>query len=163
MTDRPVLIAAGGTGGHVFPALAVAEKLQKAGVRVVWMGTRRGIESRLVPDAGLDIEWISVSGLRGKGVLKLLRAPIDIAVACFQAMLIVRRQNPRAVLGMGGFVSGPGGLIAWLLGRPLIIHEQNAVPGTTNRWLSRIASRVLEAVPRCVAPHPRCGGLYIVE
>ncbi len=147
MSERPVLIAAGGTGGHVFPALAVADKLQQAGVPVVWMGTRRGIESRLVPDAGLDIEWISVSGLRGKGVLKWLRAPYDLAVACVQALRIVRRHNPRAVLGMGGFVSGPGGLMAWLLGRPLVIHEQNAVPGTTNRWLSRIASRVLEAVP----------------
>ncbi|MEM7377548.1 MAG: undecaprenyldiphospho-muramoylpentapeptide beta-N-acetylglucosaminyltransferase [Pseudomonadota bacterium] len=147
MSERPVMIAAGGTGGHVFPALAVAEQLIQRGVPVLWIGTQRGIESRLVPEAGYEIDWITVSGLRGKGVLKLLRAPFDIAVACVQALAIIRRRNPRAVLGMGGFVSGPGGLVAWLTGRPLVIHEQNAVPGTTNRLLSRIASRILEATP----------------
>lgn len=142
-----IMILAGGTGGHVFPALAVAEKLSGAGAAVYWMGTRSGLEARVVPAAGYPIDWLSVSGIRGKGLLAKVKAPAMLGLACFQAFRILRRRKPDAVLGMGGFVAGPGGLMARALGIPLIIHEQNRIPGTTNRLLSRIANRVLEAFP----------------
>ncbi len=144
---RPVLITAGGTGGHVYPALAVARELQARQVPVVWMGTRRGLEARVVPGAGIPMAWLWVSGLRGKGLLAWLLAPLRVMIALSQALVIVLRYRPRAVLGMGGFVSGPGGLIAALLRRPLVIHEQNAVAGLTNRILSRFSRRVLEGFP----------------
>lgn len=144
---QPVLIMAGGTGGHVFPALAVAERLREHGVPVVWMGTRRGLEATLVPKAGIPMEWIGVAGLRGKGVGRLLAMPPMLGRALWQAGTILRRLRPRVVLGMGGFVSGPGGIAARSLGIPLVVHEQNAIAGLTNRWLARIADRVLEAFP----------------
>jgi UDP-N-acetylglucosamine--N-acetylmuramyl-(pentapeptide) pyrophosphoryl-undecaprenol N-acetylglucosamine transferase len=148
MTDpRPVLIMAGGTGGHVFPALAVADELKARGVPVVWLGTRAGIESRLVPQAGYPIEWMAISGLRGKHKLTLLFAPLRISMACWQALIILLKVKPRAVLGMGGFASGPGGIMAWLLQTPLIVHEQNAIAGLTNRILARFADVVLQAFP----------------
>ncbi len=158
--SAPVLIMAGGTGGHVFPALAVADALRERGVPVVWLGTRQGLEARVVPEAGIPVEWVSVVGLRGKGVVRLLRAPLIVAGACWQAWRILRRVRPRAVLGMGGFVSGPGGLMARLLGRPLCIHEQNAIAGMTNRWLARIAGTVMEAFPGSLpaARRARCTG-----
>ncbi|MCG6896613.1 MAG: undecaprenyldiphospho-muramoylpentapeptide beta-N-acetylglucosaminyltransferase [Thiocapsa sp.] len=140
-------IMAGGTGGHVFPALAVADRLRDQGMRVFWIGTRRGMESRLVPEHGFEMEWIRIEGLRGKGLGQLLRAPARIAVALGQSWQIVRRRRPSVVLGMGGFASGPGGLAARVLGVPLIIHEQNFVPGMTNQWLARIATHVYEAFP----------------
>lgn len=145
--SAPVLIMAGGTGGHVFPALAVADELRAADREVVWLGTQQGLEARVVPAAGLDIEWITIAGVRGRGVGTLLVAPFHIARATWQALGVLRRRRPAAVLGMGGFVAGPGGLAAWLTRRPLLIHEQNAVAGTTNRLLARIASRVFEAFP----------------
>lgn len=144
---RPVLIMAGGTGGHVFPALAVAERLRERGVPVVWMGTRRGLEATLVPKAGIPMEWIGVAGLRGKGVRRLLEMPLMLGRALWEAKTILRRLRPRVVLGMGGFASGPGGMVARGLGIPLVVHEQNAIAGLTNRWLARIANRVLEAFP----------------
>lgn len=144
---RPVLIMAGGTGGHVFPALAVAERLRERGIPVVWMGTQRGLEATLVPKAGIPIEWIGVSGLRGKGVHRLLEMPLMLARALWQAGAVLRRLRPRVVLGMGGFASGPGGMAARSLGIPLVVHEQNAIAGLTNRWLARVADRVLEAFP----------------
>ncbi len=144
---RPVLIMAGGTGGHVFPALAVAEELSARGVPVSWLGTRRGLESRVVPAAGYPLETVRVSGLRGRGLLRLLLAPFMLALALGQALLIVLRLRPLAVLGMGGFASGPGGVMAWLLRRPLLIHEQNSVAGTTNRWLAPLARTVMVAFP----------------
>jgi UDP-N-acetylglucosamine--N-acetylmuramyl-(pentapeptide) pyrophosphoryl-undecaprenol N-acetylglucosamine transferase len=147
MSAGPILIMAGGTGGHVFPALAVAQVLRSREREVVWLGTRRGLEARLVPPAGIPIEWIHVGGLRGKGAATLLAAPLALAWALWQAIGVLRRLRPSAVLGMGGFVSGPGGLAAWLLRRPLIIHEQNTVPGLTNRLLARLARVVLEAFP----------------
>lgn len=147
MSGRPIMIMAGGTGGHVFPGLSVAEALRERGRGVVWLGTRKGLEARLVPQHGIDIEWISVAGLRGKGVKGMLTAPFRAAFAVGQALRVLRRTDPAAVLGMGGFVSGPGGLAAWLTRRPLLIHEQNAVSGTTNRWLARFATRVFEAFP----------------
>ncbi len=142
-----VMIMAGGTGGHVFPALAVARELRQRGVDVVWLGSRGGFEVRVVLDAGFPSEWISIRGLRGKGVGQWLAAPFKILGAMLQAYRILRRNRPGVVLGMGGFVSGPGGVMARLLGIPLVVHEQNAIPGLTNRWLARIASRVLQAFP----------------
>ena len=147
MTGAPVMIMAGGTGGHVFPALAVAEELRGRAQPVVWMGTRKGLEARVVPAAGIEMECISIAGLRGRGAAAWLAAPFRIAVAILQALAAMRRRKPAVVLGMGGFVSGPGGVAAWLCRRPVLIHEQNAVAGTTNRLLSRIARRVFEAFP----------------
>ena len=144
---RPVLIMAGGTGGHVFPALAVADELRLRGVPVVWLGTRAGIEARLVPEAGYPIEWMSITGLRGKNAVTLLLAPVRLILACWQALAVLRRRKPCVVLGMGGFVSGPGGLMAWLLRKPLLVHEQNAIPGLTNKILARLATVVLQAFP----------------
>ena len=144
----PIMVMAGGTGGHVFPALAVAACLRDSGQPVVWMGTRAGIEARLVPQAGIPIEWLRIQGLRGKGLLARLQAPFKLVVACWQALLILRRHRPRAVLGLGGFASGPGGLMAWLLRIPLIVHEQNAVIGLTNRLLSRLARISYFAFPQ---------------
>ncbi|WP_415902922.1 undecaprenyldiphospho-muramoylpentapeptide beta-N-acetylglucosaminyltransferase [Neptuniibacter sp. QD29_5] len=145
-SDKKVaLIMAGGTGGHVFPALATAEKLQEQGVHVEWLGSRHGIEADLVPAAGLKLHSIEVRGLRGKGKLSLLLAPFKLLIALWQALTVVRSVKPDVVLGMGGFASGPGGLAAWLLRIPLIIHEQNAVAGMTNKALSKLAKKVLEA------------------
>jgi UDP-N-acetylglucosamine--N-acetylmuramyl-(pentapeptide) pyrophosphoryl-undecaprenol N-acetylglucosamine transferase len=146
-SKRPVLIMAGGTGGHVFPALAVAAELSARGIAVSWLGTRRGLESRVVPAAGYPFETLRVSGLRGKGVLRLLLAPFMLMTALLQALIIQLRLRPRAVLGMGGFAAGPGGVTAWLLRRPLLIHEQNSVAGLTNRWLAPLAQTVMEAFP----------------
>lgn len=147
MVAPRIIIMAGGTGGHVFPALAVADTLRARGVEVIWMGTRRGLEAELVPKAGYPIEWISISGLRGKGITNGLTAPFRLMLALFQALTALHRQQPVAVLGLGGFVSGPGGVGAWLQRRPLLIHEQNAIAGTTNRLLARLACRVMEGFP----------------
>ena len=146
-SKRPVLIMAGGTGGHVFPALAVAAELSARGIAVAWLGTRRGLEARVVPAAGYPLETMRVSGLRGKGVLRLLLAPFMLVVALLQALFIQLRLRPCAVLGMGGFTAGPGGVIAWLLRRPLLVHEQNSVAGMTNRWLLPFSCTVMEAFP----------------
>lgn len=153
MSDKqsPVLIMAGGTGGHVYPALAVAKVLQEQSVPVVWMGTRKGLEARVIPANDIAIEWLSITGLRGKGKLALAFAPFKLVLACLQALLILRRVKPRCVLGMGGFVSGPGGLMASVLGIPLVVHEQNAVPGLTNRKLAARANVVLQAFPDAFA------------
>jgi UDP-N-acetylglucosamine--N-acetylmuramyl-(pentapeptide) pyrophosphoryl-undecaprenol N-acetylglucosamine transferase len=134
-----VLVMAGGTGGHVFPALAVAEALRARGLEVVWMGTRLGLEARVVPAAGIPVEWITIGGLRGKGLVTRLLAPFKVGLAVLQALRIVLRVKPAVVLGMGGYAAGPGGLAAWLARRPLVIHEQNAIAGTTNRILARLA------------------------
>lgn len=142
-----IAIMAGGTGGHVFPALAVAETLRAQGVGVFWIGTRSGMEARLVPEHGFAMEWIEIEGLRGTGLGPRLRAPFKLAGAFWQAGRILRRRRAALALGMGGFVSGPGGLAARALGLPLTIHEQNVVPGMTNQWLSRIATDLFEAFP----------------
>ncbi|WP_210396742.1 undecaprenyldiphospho-muramoylpentapeptide beta-N-acetylglucosaminyltransferase [Motiliproteus sediminis] len=142
-----VLVMAGGTGGHVFPALATAHELQQAGYRIEWLGTAAGIEAELVPANDILLHRISVAGLRGKGKLGLLLAPFKLLRATWQALAVIRRVKPVCVLGMGGFASGPGGLAAWLQRVPLLIHEQNAIPGMTNRVLSRLATRVMEAFP----------------
>jgi UDP-N-acetylglucosamine--N-acetylmuramyl-(pentapeptide) pyrophosphoryl-undecaprenol N-acetylglucosamine transferase len=147
MTRAPVLIMAGGTGGHVFPALAVARALRHRQETIVWLGSAHGMETRIVPAEGIELETIRVSGLRRKGALAWLQAPWHLAVALLDALRVMRRRRPRVVLGMGGFASGPGGVAAWLLGRPLVIHEQNAVAGLTNRLLAGLAREVLEAFP----------------
>lgn len=144
---RTVLIMAGGTGGHVFPALAAARVLRERGFEPVWLGTQRGLEAKLVPPQQIPIEWITVGGVRGKGVATLLAAPFNLARAVWQSLQVMRRRKPVVVLGAGGFVSGPGGIAAWLTRRPLIIHEQNAVAGMTNKVLARLAQRVFEAFP----------------
>jgi UDP-N-acetylglucosamine--N-acetylmuramyl-(pentapeptide) pyrophosphoryl-undecaprenol N-acetylglucosamine transferase len=143
---RTVMIMAGGTGGHVFPALAIAGELE-ATRDVVWLGTERGIEARLVPAAGYPVEWIEVEGLRGKGFGRWLAAPLRLARAVAQARRALRRRRPNVVLGCGGFASGPGGIAAWMSGAPLVIHEQNAVAGLTNRCLAWLAARVAEGFP----------------
>ncbi|MBD8806501.1 MULTISPECIES: undecaprenyldiphospho-muramoylpentapeptide beta-N-acetylglucosaminyltransferase [Pseudomonas syringae group] len=145
--DANVLIMAGGTGGHVFPALACAREFQSRGYKVHWLGTPRGIENELVPQAGLTLHLINVTGLRGKGRLSLLKAPLMLLRALMQARKVVRELKPVCVVGFGGYVTGPGGLAAKLAGVPLIIHEQNAVAGTANRSLASFASRVCEAFP----------------
>lgn len=145
--SRTVMIMAGGTGGHVIPALAVARALQAQSRDIVWLGTRRGLEARLVPAAGIEVEWVQVRGLRHGGWRRWLLAPVQLVQALVQSIRAIRRRRPVLVLGMGGFVSGPGGLAAWLLGKPLIIHEQNAIAGLTNRLLSHLARGVYEAFP----------------
>jgi len=144
---KPILITAGGTGGHVYPGLAVARALQEQNIPVVWMGTEKGLESRVIPEAGIHMVYLSVSGLRGKGIFSLLKAPFELTKALFQSFMIMRKIKPAAVLGMGGFVAGPGGLVAALMGIPVVIHEQNAIPGLTNRLLSKVSKKVLEGFP----------------
>lgn len=146
-----VLIMAGGTGGHVFPALACAREFQARGYVVHWLGTPRGIENELVPQAGLPLHRIQISGLRGKGAAALFKAPFQLLRSLFQARRVMREVSPVCVLGMGGFVTGPGGLAARMAGIPVIIHEQNAVAGTSNRLLAPIAARVCEAFPETFA------------
>ena len=155
MSAPPVMIMAGGTGGHVFPALALARLLREQRREVIWLGTRRGLEARVVPADGFPIEWLSVGGLRGKGALTLLAAPFNLLRALWQALAIVRRHRPGVVVGLGGFVTGPGGLAAWLMRRPLVVHEQNAVAGFTNRCLAPLARAVLTAFPAALAGRPR--------
>lgn len=141
------MILAGGTGGHIFPAIAVAEELRSRGCELKWMGTRAGMEARLVPQENIEIEWLSVSGFRGKGWKAQLSVPFKLLAACWQAGRILRKFKPNVVLGMGGFVAGPGGLMAKILGIPLVIHEQNRIPGTTNRLLVKCSEFVMEAFP----------------
>lgn len=144
---KRIVIMAGGTGGHVFPALAVAQWFIDKGWDVSWLGTQKGLEAKVVPESGIEIDWLSVAGVRGKGLLSKVMSVFKLLKACGQAFNILRRRKPSVVLGMGGFVAGPGGLMAKVLGIPLVIHEQNRVPGTTNRLLSKFANQVLEAFP----------------
>lgn len=145
MSKPCIMIMAGGTGGHVFPALSLAAVLRERDCDIVWLGTRAGIEARLIPPTGIPVEWLEIGGLRGKGVATLLAAPLRVLRAVMQAVAAIRRHRPRVVVGLGGYVTGPGGLAAWLTRRPLVIHEQNAVAGFTNRVLAHFATCVLEA------------------
>ncbi len=137
------MIMAGGTGGHVYPALSVAEHLRNQGIEVVWLGTRRGLEARVIPVAGFQMEWLEIKGLVGTSWMRKLVMPWMLLRAVIQALGIMRRRMPDAVLGMGGFAAGPGGIAAWLLRLPLVIHEANAVCGVTNRLLAPFSKHML--------------------
>ena len=144
---KSALIMAGGTGGHIFPGLAVAEELRARGWRVHWLGAPASMEARIVPTHGFALETIDFSGVRGKGVMTLLRLPLRLARAFWQARAVVRRVKPDVVVGLGGYISFPGGLMARLAGKPLVLHEQNSVAGMANKVLARLASRVFTAFP----------------
>ncbi|MGO1462039.1 MAG: undecaprenyldiphospho-muramoylpentapeptide beta-N-acetylglucosaminyltransferase [Marinobacter sp.] len=158
--SRSFLMMAGGTGGHVFPALATARALEAEGHQVHWLGATGGMEEQLIGDTGIPLSLIHISGLRGKGKLALLMAPFRLMRALGEAFTIMRRIRPDCVIGMGGFVTGPGGVAAWLTKTPLVIHEQNAIAGMTNRILVRFAKAVLEAFPGSFGPDviTRCTG-----
>jgi len=149
-----LLIIAGGTGGHVFPALAIAEVLRHQGVTVTWLGTRQGLEAKVVPAAGIAFDWLTIRGLRRSGIVAWLLLPWRLAVALWQSWRVLRRRRPQAVLAMGGFVAGPGGLVAWLARTPLLIHEQNAVAGLTNRCLAWVADVVMSGFPQAFGAQP---------
>ncbi|ATM97185.1 undecaprenyldiphospho-muramoylpentapeptide beta-N- acetylglucosaminyltransferase [Yersinia frederiksenii] len=154
---KRLMVMAGGTGGHVFPGLAVAHHLIAQGWQVRWLGTADRMEASLVPKHGIEIDFIQISGLRGKGLMAQLTAPVRIYRAVCQAKKIMRDYQPDVVLGMGGYVSGPGGLAAWLCGIPVVLHEQNGIAGLTNRWLAKIAKKVLQAFPGAF-PHAEVVG-----
>ncbi len=145
------MIMAGGTGGHVFPALAVADCLKADGWRVVWLGARSGLEATVVPRHGHEMAWIRFSGLRGKGLAAKLLLPLNLLVAFWQSLRAIRAHRPDVVLGMGGYIAFPGGMMAALVGRPLVIHEQNSVAGLANRVLAGVADRILVAFPGALA------------
>src|SRR5699024_10445898 len=151
-----ILIMAEGTGGHVFPALACAEEFTARGYQVHWLGAGRGIENELVPAAGYSLHTLKVDGLRGKGLRSLLTAPFKLLAALWQAQRVMAKLKPVCVLGMGGYVTGPGGLAAKLSARPLVIHEQNAVAGTANRALATFATRICEAFPNTFKKRKNC-------
>lgn len=165
MSSRRFLIMAGGTGGHVFPALATARMLQARGHEVYWLGSRGGMEERLIGETDIPMSLIQVSGLRGKGKLALVMAPFRLVRALNQALAVIRELRPDCVVGMGGFVTGPGGLAAWLTRRPLLVHEQNAIAGLTNRILARFAKTVMEAFPKSFGAEvvTRCTGNPVRE
>jgi len=148
---RTIMIMAGGTGGHVFPGLAVADFLRATGWRVVWLGARSGMEATLVEGRGYDMAWVKFSGLRGKGPLAILLLPLRLLLAFWQSARAIFAERPDVVLGMGGYISFPGGMMAALLGKPLVIHEQNSIAGLSNRMLARLADRVLCAFPGTLA------------
>ncbi|WP_029684620.1 undecaprenyldiphospho-muramoylpentapeptide beta-N-acetylglucosaminyltransferase [Tatumella saanichensis] len=147
MSGKRLMVMAGGTGGHVFPGLAVAHELMEQGWQVRWLGTADRMEADLVPKHGIDIDFIRISGLRGKGLKAQLLAPWRIFTAWRQARAILKAWQPDVVLGMGGYVSGPGGLAAWSCGIPVVLHEQNGIAGLTNKGLSKIARKVMQAFP----------------
>jgi UDP-N-acetylglucosamine--N-acetylmuramyl-(pentapeptide) pyrophosphoryl-undecaprenol N-acetylglucosamine transferase len=147
MRDKNILIMAGGTGGHVYPALAVADNLKDKGFQLFWLGTNKGMEVKVVPNHGYPLLKINVSGVRGNGFIRLLLTPFMLMIALFQALIIMIKIRPVVVLGMGGFVSGPGGIAAWLMRIPLLIHEQNAIAGLTNRLLAPFADSIMAAFP----------------
>ena len=147
MKTRTILIMAGGTGGHIMPGLAVGAELRARGWRVLWLGDPGRMEGRLVPAQGYEMLALRFGGVRGKGAGALLRLPFSLTAACWHVRGLLRKHRPDVVLGMGGYVAFPGGLMARLMGIPLVVHEQNAVAGTANRWLARLATRVLTGFP----------------
>ncbi len=152
MNKKRILIMAGGTGGHVFPALAIAEALREKGHDVTWLGTQQGIEARIIPQAGFTLRFITIGGVRGKGFLQTLLSPFKIGIATFQAFKIIRALKPDIVIGLGGFASGPGGIAAFMQRIPLFIHEQNAIPGMTNWMLAHVAKKIMQAFPNTFPP-----------
>jgi UDP-N-acetylglucosamine--N-acetylmuramyl-(pentapeptide) pyrophosphoryl-undecaprenol N-acetylglucosamine transferase len=145
--SRTLLIMAGGTGGHIFPALAVAEKMRERGWRVVWLGNPEGMEARLVPQHGFEMVWVKFGALRGKGFLRKLLLPLNLLRGFWQAQRAIRQVQPNVVLGMGGYITFPGGMMAALFGKPLIVHEQNSVAGLANRVLAGVADRIVTGFP----------------
>ncbi|MGA9962424.1 MAG: undecaprenyldiphospho-muramoylpentapeptide beta-N-acetylglucosaminyltransferase [Azonexus sp.] len=145
--SRTLLVMAGGTGGHIFPALAVAEKMRERGWRVVWLGNPEGMEARLVPQHGFEMVWVKFSALRGKGFLRKLLLPLNLLRGFWQAQRAIRQVQPNVVLGMGGYITFPGGMMAALFGKPLVVHEQNSVAGLANRVLAGVADRIVTGFP----------------
>lgn len=144
---KTLMVMAGGTGGHIFPGIAVAEALRERGWRIVWMGNPAGMEARLVPARGYEMAWVNFAALRGKGALRMLMLPLNLLKGFWQALRALRRVRPDVVIGMGGYVTFPGGMMASLTGCPLLVHEQNAIAGLANRVLARLADRVLTGFP----------------
>jgi UDP-N-acetylglucosamine--N-acetylmuramyl-(pentapeptide) pyrophosphoryl-undecaprenol N-acetylglucosamine transferase len=148
---------AGGTGGHIFPAIAVADVLRDKGWRVTWLGAPHSMEAELVPKHGYDMAWVRFSGVRGKGLLRKLALPLNLLVALWQSAVAIFRHRPDAVLGMGGYITFPGGVMAALLRRPLVIHEQNSIAGLSNKVLAKIAARVMSGFPGVLPQAVWCG------
>ena len=146
-SNTTYLFMAGGTGGHIFPALAVADQLKQRGNNIIWLGTQAGMEARLVPAAGIPLQTITIKGFRGKGLLAKLMVPFLFVRAVLQSIKVIRSVKPALVVGFGGFVAAPGGIAAKLMGKPLLVHEQNSVAGTTNKLLAFFANTILEAFP----------------
>jgi len=157
MSARSVLIMAGGTGGHVMPGLAVADELSRAGWTVTWLGGRGGMETELVPRRGYPMELIRFSGLRGKGLVRMALLPLNLLIAFWQSARVLFRLRPDVVLGMGGYVTFPGGMMAALLNRPLVVHEQNSIAGLANRVLAEVADRRLTGFPDALRKAQWCG------
>ncbi len=157
MSNRTILIMAGGTGGHIFPGLAVADALRAQGWNIVWLGAPNSMEAELVPKHGYSVAWVNFSGVRGKGVLRLLALPFTLLRALWQSADAVFRHRPDVMLGMGGYISMPGGLMAAMLRRPLVIHEQNSIAGLSNKLLAKLATRVLSGFPDVLKNTLWCG------
>ena len=157
MSQRTILIMAGGTGGHIYPGLAVADALHAQGWRVVWLGVPNSMEAELVPKHGYEMAWVNFSGVRGKGLLRLLTLPFTLLRALGQSADAIFRQRPDVVLGMGGYITMPGGLMAAILRRPLVIHEQNSIAGLSNKVLAKISTRVLSGFPNVLNKTEWCG------
>ena len=153
--SRTLLVMAGGTGGHIFPALSVADYVRAQGWTVVWLGSRAGMEAKLVPPKGYEIAWIRFSGLRGKGIVRMAMLPLNLLIAFWQSARAIFAHRPHVVLGMGGYVAFPGGMMASLFNRPLVLHEQNSVPGLTNRVLSHVADKLLVGFPDAFGPRAK--------
>ena len=149
--SKTILVMAGGTGGHIFPALAVAHALRDAGWRVVWLGNPEGMEARLVPQRGFETVWVKFGALRGKGIVRKLLLPLNLLRGFWQAQKAIRQVQPNVVLGMGGYITFPGGMMAALLGKPVVVHEQNSVAGLANRVLAGVADRIATGFPEVLA------------
>lgn len=157
MSARSILIMAGGTGGHIFPALAVADCLRAEGWKVTWLGAPNSMEAELVPKHGYEVAWVNFSGLRGKGLLRKLMLPLNLLRAMWQSAIALFRYRPDVVLGMGGYITFPGGVMAALLRKPLLIHEQNSVAGLSNKALARLSTRVMSGFPNVLKKAEWCG------
>src|SRR3989338_1096139 len=154
---RSILIMAGGTGGHIMPGLAVADILRSRGWKVTWLGAPDSMEAELVPKHGYEMAWVRFSGLRGKGLLRKLMLPLNLLIALAQSAVAIFRHRPDVVLGMGGYITFPGGVMAALLRRPLVIHEQNSIAGLSNKVLARIAQKTLSGFPDVLLKAVWCG------
>lgn len=155
-----VLIMAGGTGGHIFPGLAVADVLRHRGIPVRWLGAEGGMETRQVPGAGIDLDLVTITGLRGKGLLRWLKMPLMLLRAVWQARRLLEANRPGCALSFGGYAAAPGGIAAWSKGIPVLVHEQNRIPGLTNRLLTRFARKILQGFPGTfpASMHPENSG-----